>query len=367
MTNKTNFPLNKEKLSNSYNFLVKLTNQIGIIQHTKYGVQDRKNGYSLDDNARAIIVCLQWYKQTKSKKALDLVATYLAWLFHAKTDEGFFYNFSSFDNQFKEVFSEDGFGRAFWSLGQAYQAKARNDITSTAKTLIDEIKGNLDTLISPRAIAYCILGLVSLAEAEKKNPEWSSYLEKLTRKLVNSYKKTESKDWHWFEEIIAYSNHLLPLSLFEAYLILEKKEFLEIATKSLEFLEINSALDGFPSPVGNHGWLKKGQERAVFDQQSIEASEAVLCFLSAYRVSKEIGYLEKALSWFNWYHGNNIKKLSLINKQTGGCFDSLMSQGVNENQGAESIIAYLMAALALLDLKKNQEKTLLSQSLILSS
>lgn len=350
----------KKELKKSFDFFSRLTNQTGIIQHTKFGLPDRRNGYSLDDNARALIVSIAWYRLFGDKKPLDLAAIYLAWLYHAKTEEGYFYNFSSFDNQFKENLSEDGFGRAFWALGYAVFAKSRNDLTSVAKDLISETRGNLDKINSPRAIAYCLLGLFYLHRSEAENKIWKEEIEKLADKLVKLYERYSSKNWNWFEDILAYSNHLLPLGLFKAFLVVEKQKYLKVACETLDFVEKQSRIDDVPAPIGNHGWFEKGAKRAVYDQQPIEASEAVLAHLAAFQATGEMGYIQNAMDWLQWYQGNNTKKVSLIDKETGACFDSLIEEGVNQNQGAESIIAYLMARLALIDLEKAVAKELSS-------
>lgn len=344
--------INKKTLANSFGFFKRITSQSGIIQHTKFGVPDRKNGYSLDDNARALLVAIGWFRLFGDKKAPDLASVYLAWLYHARTEKGFFHNFSNFENSFKEGFSEDGFGRAFWALGYVFYAQPRSDLTQTSKNLIDEIKHNLETLRWPRAMAYSILGLYHLARKEADEPYWKKEMKDLADKLVGLYEKNSEPDWPWFEDQFTYSNHLLPLSLFKAYLTLGEEHYLKIALESLEFLEKSSRLEGIPSPVGSEGWFKKGGKRATYDQQPIEASEACLAFIAAYQATNKASFEQAAYEWFAWYHGNNIKGLSLLDPETGGCFDALNEKGLNQNEGAESIIAYLMAALALVDLER---------------
>jgi len=319
------------------------------MQHTKYGLPDRKQGYSLDDNARALIVAIAWYKLFKNKKGLELARIYLAWLIHAKTDSGYFANFSSFDNVLKKELSEDGFGRAFWALSYAYWAKVRNDLTSPAKTIVDEVAHNLVSIQSPRALAYCLLGLSYLHLADPDKAEWKEKMEILADKLVGLFKKYSTEDWIWFEHIIAYSNHLLPLGLLKAYSIVNKADYKAVGLKTLDFVEGESRLNAVPAPVGSNGWFVKDGERATYDQQPIEASEAVLAHLAAFEITNNPSYKQKAQDWADWYMGNNIQKVSLIDTETGGCYDALMSHGVNKNEGAESIIAFLMTQLAVSD------------------
>lgn len=355
--NKTKYAeINLKTLKKSYDFFRKLTNQAGIIQHTKFGLPERKNGYSLDDNARALIVAVSWYRIFGEREALDLAEIYLAWLLHAKNDEGFFYNFSTFDNQFKEVFSEDGFGRAFWALGYLCFANARRDLTSAGKNLVSEVTFRLDKINSPRAIAYCLLGLYYLFRAEPEEPLWQNYSRELADRLVKLYERKSTPNWRWFEDILAYSNHILPLALLKACLVVPEKKYFKIGLASLDFIEDKSRIGKVPAPIGNHGWFVKGGKRAVYDQQPIEASEAILANLAAFQATDRIDYVKAAIAWLAWYHGENTKKIALLDEETGGCYDSLTEEGVNQNQGAESIVAYLMAELAIADLEKAVKK-----------
>jgi hypothetical protein len=349
---KTTGNISQKSLQPSFDFLKKLTNQTGIIQHTKFGVPDRHNGYSLDDNARALLVSIGWFRIFGDKKALELASIYLAWLYHARTEDRF-YNFASFDNRFRQDFSEDGYARAFWALGYSIYATSRSDLTRTSKELVSEVKERLTSLISPRAIAYSLLGLYHLSRKEPEVAFWKETMRILADKLVTQYEKVATKNWRFFEDRLTYSNHILPLGLLKAYLILEEERYLKVALESLEFVEANSRLEGVPAPIGSFGWYIKGRKRATFDQQPIEASEACLAFIAAYEATGDSLFRQFAYEWFGWYYGNNIKGLSLLDPETGGCFDALNAEGINANEGAESIIAYLMAALAIADLEKS--------------
>lgn len=206
---------------------------------------------------------------------------------------------------------------------------------------------------SPRAMAFTILGL---AEYYKKygSEDLREKIEKLSNRLVNSFKAESSEDWKWFESSLTYSNGVLPESLFVAYDITRKKKYLEVATQSLNFLKEVIILNGRIVLVGHHGWYKKDGKRALYDQQPVDASSLVRAFLAAYRVTKKKEDYDNALLSFEWFLGNNSLKTRIYDDITGGCFDGLNPEEINLNQGAESTISYLLARLSLGEIKNNK-------------
>jgi uncharacterized protein YyaL (SSP411 family) len=175
---------------------------------------------------------------------------------------------------------------------------------------------------------------------------------KLVEKMALMYEKNATVGWAWFEDTLTYDNGLFPLVMFKAFKYFKKDTYLRIAVESLGFLESQSKVAGFPAPIGSDGWLRKGSERAIWDQQPVDAAMMVLANVEAYRILKGENYKQSALSWFAWFHGNNLKKTNLFDKQSGGCFDGLNENGVNMNQGAESTLVYWLAYLELVDLLK---------------
>ena len=181
-------------------------------------------------------------------------------------------------------------------------------------------------------------------------------MEKLTQGLADNlaqmYEKNATEIWPWFEPQLTYDNAILPYAMFKSWQYFKKDKYLRIAVESLGFLESQSHQEGVPAPVGNEGWFKEGQTRAVWDQQPIDASSLVLANAEAYRVTRGGNYKASALDWFAWFHGNNLKKQSVCDPKSGGCFDGLKKDGVNLNQGAESTLVYWLAYLELVDLLK---------------
>lgn len=332
----------------SLRFLKSLTNQTGVLQHTKYGVPHRSFGYSLDDNARALIVAINYYQLYKKKECLDLAVTYLSFIAHAKRNDGLFYNFQTFDHKFLPRVSEDAFGECIWALGNLISSDVSPNLKLAAKDLFSEIEKNIVKLASPRAKAYAAIGLCQILKAEPANKQAYEGLKKLTGDLLTLYEKYHDRNWYWFEAYLTYANHILAAALFSASQILSDRKILAVATKTLAFLEKEThSEEGLPSPIGSHGWFTKGDKKAIFDQQSVEAAYAVVANLAAYEATKQKKYYEAALEWFSWFHGNNIKKVKVYDQVTGGCFDAVNENGVNLNQGAESIICYLLAYLEL--------------------
>lgn len=343
--------INFEEATN-LEFIKRLTTQTGILQHTKYAVPNRSEGYSTDDNARALILAVKDYQLFNKHQALNLALVYLAFLNHAKTKDNFFYTYQSFDHQFKEETSEDAFGRAVWALGYAIQANPRWDLVSGAEFLFNQIKVNFLKIRAPKALAYTLLGCLYFQQSTSKNDYINTVCQELADKLVALYEKNAVVEWAWFEPALTYNNGLFPYVMFKSHSYFKKDAYLRIGVESLGFLESQSRIEGKPSPVGSEGFFTRGGKRALWDQQPIDACGMVLAHTEAYRVLERENYKESALDWFSWFHGNNLKGVKLFNSENGGCFDGLGPKGVNQNQGAESTIAYWLAYLELVDLLK---------------
>lgn len=329
-------------------YVKRLTTPTGIIQHAKYAIPDRKLGYTLDDNSRAFVAIVWCYVLFKDASILDLALTYLSFIFHARTNENDFYNFLSFDHHFlDEAKSQDSFGRAFWSLGFASYSNIRRDITLQSKYLAAEVFSSINSLTFLRAKSYTILGLSFLCQMEPQNSSFLGTLTKLSDDLLASYEKNSSIDWQWFENAVTYGNGIFPYSLIQSYKVIKKDLYLEVAKKTLNFLHKISVVDDKPSPIGQNGWYSKENERSLYDQQAIDPAYMVLANCAAYQVTRELLYKEDALFWFSWFHGNNLKNEAIYDEITAGCFDGLTPEGVNLNQGAESIVCYLLAYLAI--------------------
>lgn len=332
---------------NKFRHLFNLTDETGILQHSLYSIPNLTKGYTTDDNSRALIAALMLYEVYREEKYLDLLKKYLSFLIYAQNSSGYFRNFMSYKREFiDEVGSEDCFGRTLWALGYLSNTNLSNGYQSVAVTLLKKALPNVVNLNSLRGNAYSLIGLSLLYNSdtgEFNKERIKSLIISISEKLVQSYRKNQDERWKWFENIMTYSNALLPWALFRSYTITKDEKVLYIAKESMEFLENVTFRNGYFKPIGCKGWYRKDDTKPTeFDEQPIEACETALMYQEAYRVFKEEKYREKAIKCYRWFLGENSKNVSLINEETGGCYDGITEEGVNLNEGAESLISLIM-------------------------
>ncbi|MDF9796308.1 glycosyltransferase involved in cell wall biosynthesis [Catalinimonas alkaloidigena] len=333
----------------SLNHVSRLTDDTGIVQHAKYGIPNLKEGYCLDDNARALIMALMAYQRNKSQEALDLLPIYLSFIHYMQGDDGNFRNFLSFKREYlDEVGSEDSFGRTVWALGYLVSCAPNNSYREFAGELFHRSVPHFSQLHHLRGVANTIIGISYYLKAHPEDEVLVRELIDLTTPLMQAYQKHRGKDWHWFEEKLTYDNAILPLALLHAYEITGDENVKKVAMESLAFLDKLSLKNGFLSPVGNHGWFNRGGSVPVFDQQAIETMAMVLMYLQAYQSTHLPIYIEKMFVSYQWFLGENILRVPLYDHETKGCCDGLQETALNRNQGAESTLAYLISHLAVL-------------------
>ncbi|MDN3668471.1 glycosyltransferase [Echinicola jeungdonensis] len=327
----------------------RLTDGTGIVQHAKYGIPNLKEGYCLDDNARALIMALMAYQRNKSQEALELIPIYLSFIHYMQRKNGNFGNFLSFRREYlDEIGSEDAFGRTIWSLGFLVNCAPNNSYREFAGELFYNSVPHFKDLHHLRGMANTIIGISYFLKSHPDNEEMLRELNELTSPLLNAYYQNCRKDWNWFEEKLTYDNAILPLALFHSCEITGNNKVREIAFESLKFLDKLSFRDGFLSPVGNRGWYYRDQEIQVFDQQAIETMAMVLMYLKAYENSHHPSYIERMFKSYQWFLGENILRVPLYDHETKGCCDGLQETALNRNQGAESTLAYLISNLTVL-------------------
>lgn len=335
-------------------YLARLTDDTGIIQHALYGVPNRPSGYTTDDNARALLAVAQEYARTKDPVALRLATTYLAYLYHALTPDNRVHNLMSYDRRWIDpVGSEDTHGRVLWATGYLCGTKEEAlpaDLHRAARQIFDETVRWARNLRSLRAIAYSLLGIYSFLQGDSHNEAVADLLEHLGDQLATAFERHCAPEWPWFENILAYSNAVLPNALLLAYALTGNTRYRDRAQAALEFLVQVTVVDGVFMPIGCHGWYTRGGTRAWFDQQPIDVGDMVLACLTASQVLKEdeAHYRNLALLCFDWFFGRNALGRPVVNTENGGCHDGLTPEGVNANQGAESQASYLLAYEAVL-------------------
>lgn len=331
----------------SFRHLMRMTDDVSLMQHSVYSVPDRRHGYSADDAARALPVVLNQHMQTKDRRLIDLARTYLSFLHYAQTPGGLFHNFMSYERKWlDEVGSEDTQGRIIWGLGYTFYAGVSTAISYLAKSMFDRVvcAANLN---SPQAKAYAMCGFFYYMKKFSGATNVRHVMEKYADDLVQMYRQNRKPRWNWFEQTVTYGRAKMSNALLLAYQILKKEEYLKIAIESLDFLTEHCIKDGMLSVIGNQGWLKEGKKKPNFDQQPIDAWYFVDAYQKAFELTGDRKYLDNMFISFEWFLGNNIIGLSLGNTATGSCMDGINQNGANPNKGAESTIAFLSAMQAI--------------------
>ena len=327
----------------------RLTDDTGIVQHAKYGIPNLKEGYCLDDNARALIMALMAYQRNKSEEALRLLPIYLSFIHYMQREDGNFRNFLSFRREYlDEVGSEDSFGRTVWSLGYLVNFAPNNSYREFAGELFLRSVPHFRQLHHLRGMANTIIGISFYLKVHPEDELLTRELIDLTTPLMQAYAQHNGNEWHWFEEKLTYDNAILPLALLHSYEITGNEKVKAIAMESLEFLDQLTLNNGFLSPVGNQGWYQRGAEVPVFDQQAIETMAMVLMYLQAYQTTHDLAFIEKMFASYRWFLGENILRIPLYDHETKGCCDGLQETALNRNQGAESTLAYMISHLTVL-------------------
>ncbi|CAN5341422.1 glycosyltransferase family 4 protein [soil metagenome] len=333
----------------SLTHICRLTDDTGIVQHAKYGIPNLKEGYCLDDNARALIMAIMAYQQNKSKEALDLLPIYLSFIHYMQCDDGNFRNFLSFRREYlDDVGTEDSFGRTVWALGYLISSAPNNSYREFATELFIRSVPHFRQLHHLRGIANTIIGLAFYLKGHPDDERMMKELIELTNTLLKAYEQHRGRYWHWFEEKLTYDNAILPLALLHSCEVSGDANVKIVAIESLDFLDSLTLNNGFLSPIGNQGWYHRGGKIPVFDQQAIETMAMVLMYFQAYQNTHNPAYIEKMFISYQWFLGENVLRVPLYDHETKGCCDGLQETALNRNQGAESTLAYMISHLTVL-------------------
>jgi len=320
-----------------------LTGPAGIFQHAIHTVPNYAEGYTTDDNARALILSVLLERRGTE---WPYAPRYLSFLHHAFNREtGRFHNRMSFDHRWlDEVGSEDCHGRAVWALGVVLGSSRREGLRGAAGQLLEPALHAVEKFTSPRAWAYVLLGLNEYLRRFPGDRAAQALREELAARLMRLYEAVRTPDWLWFEDIVAYCNARLSQALIVTGRSLERKDWLDAGLESLEWLvRVQTDEAGHLVPVGSNGFWRRGQERARFDQQPVEAHCMVSACLDAWRATGEEKWRAEARRAFDWFLGRNDLGLPLYDAATGGCRDGLHPDRVNLNEGAESTLSFHFA------------------------
>ncbi|MGA9813023.1 MAG: glycosyltransferase family 4 protein [Terriglobales bacterium] len=335
-----------------------LTDDTGMLQHAIFTIPNRAEGYTTDDNARALIftVLLNQLGGDSTNLSAAVAATnpdwafrYLAFLEHAfNAGKKRFRNFLGYDRRWmEEQGSEDSHGRALWALGTLLGRSVNPGLRGAAGRLFEFSVPAIVGFHSPRACAYALLGIQEYLHSYAGDRDAERVRSALAQKLLDMYESVHRPDWKWFEDVVAYGNARLPQALLLAGSACGNERMISAGLDSLNWLmEIQRCpAHGHFVPIGSEGFYRRGGERARFDQQPVEAAGAVSACLQAYRVTGDERWRTDAWSAFNWFLGDNDLQLPLYDSATGGCRDGLHPDRANQNQGAESTLSFLMALL----------------------
>jgi len=328
-----------------------MTDDTGILQHAIFSLPNCNEGYTTDDNARALIVAtaLNGYAQAEPNQRAKFTHRYLAFLWLAfDLKIGRFRNFLGYDRRWLEdVGSEDSHGRALWALGTVLGHSGDAGLRGAAGRLFEAAEPVSLTFSSPRAWAFSILGMQAYLDWFPGDRVIQGARNLLANKLLDIYERTHTDSWHWFEKSLSYSNARLSQALLIAGARSANTRMIEVACESLTWLVKEQHRDDSEVfvPIGSRGFFTVGEEKARFDQQPVEACATISACLQAYRVTKEKHWLDEAGCAFRWFLGKNDLRVPLYDETTGGCRDGLHPERVNENQGAESSLSFLMSLL----------------------
>ncbi|HBL76233.1 MAG TPA: mannosyltransferase [Prolixibacteraceae bacterium] len=330
----------------------KMTTGTGIIQFSKINQPDIDSGYTLDDNARALVASCMYFKSTGDKTIWDYIQKYLSFIKRCQQPEGDFANYidkgHQFTSQNNEVNLEDANGRAIWALGYLTSMTGRlpSEMISIADKIIEKSLFRIDTIHSTRAMAFAVKGIYYYHKTIT-SPVNLMLVKTFANRMVQMFKHESGKNWVWFEGYLTYANSILPEALLYAWLLTGEPVYKDIAISSFNFLLSQIFNGNGIEVISNKDWFKRGQQPPRFGEQPIDVAYTIMTLSKFYDVFKEEEYRRKMVVAFNWFLGNNRLHQIIYNPCTGGCYDGLEESNVNLNEGAESTVSYLMARLTI--------------------
>ena len=331
--------------------LRRMTDDTGMLQHALFTIPNYHEGYSIDDNARALIISV-YLEELGQGRAVELASRYLAFIAYAfNAQTGRFRNFMDYGrNWLEESGSDDSHGRTLWALGTVLGRSGKPALQSIAGRLFEQsLPAILDTT-SPRAWAFAILGINEYLRRFDGDRRAGQVRDELAQRLLALYQACRKDDWRWFEDSLTYCNAVLSHAMLMCGQWLPNHEMALAGLESLTWLtglQRSSKIGGHFVPIGSNGFYVRDGERARFDQQPVEAQTTASACLEAFRSTGDERWQKEVRRAFEWFLGRNDLNLSLYDPDTGGCYDALHPDRLNENQGAESTLAFLQTLLEL--------------------
>lgn len=338
--------------------LKKMTTQHGILQFCKLNTPDPAFGYTLDDNARALIATCMHYEFSHDSTDAELIGIYMRFIYKCWQQDGYFLNYVNEEMEFTEQNASsnlaDANGRAVWALGYVCSLKGTlpDDIVNEAAELMKKVLPRISSLYSTRAMAFLIKGLY-LYNTTHHSSVVTPLIEMFAGRMLRMYLHECGQNWNWYESYLTYANSVLPEAMLCAYCETGDPEFLKTAKCSFDFLLSVIFRQDVIKVISNKGWLHKGNKNTASGEQPIDIAYTIMALDRFYTVTGDDAYLKKMEIAFSWFLGNNHLHQIIYNPCTGGCYDGLEEDHVNLNQGAESSVSYLMSRFVMQKYKKD--------------
>ncbi|NLY02107.1 MAG: glycosyltransferase [Rhodopirellula sp.] len=328
--------------------LRRMTDDVGILQHAIATVPNYTEGYTTDDNARALMlmVYLEELGKERMTQISGLAARYLAFLWHAHNPQnGHFRNFMAYDRRWlEERGSYDSHARALWGLGAVLGRSRQEGLRRAASRLFELALPGVRDFTDLRPASFALIALHDYLPHFSGDRAAQETRTVLADRLFTAFQRSSSRDWPWFESKLTYANAALPHALLLCGRSSNRSQWTETSLRALEWLmTVQTSPTGHFAPIGNQGFYSQGGTPARFDQQPIEAHATVSACIEAYRATGEDRWRQHARWAFEWFLGRNDLGLSLYDSATGGCCDGLSPEGASINQGAESTLAFLLS------------------------
>lgn len=327
--------------------IIRMTDSTGLFHHAIGSIPNYNEGYCTDDNARALLLMVLLEDVYQNKETIQKLSDhYSSFVNHAfNKEKKYFRNFMNYERKWLEdVGSDDCHGRAVWALGYCAGRSKNSTFNMWGTQLFNEAIPTVVELKSPRAWAFSLLGINEYFIRMSGDSFANQVREILTDRLIKLFESVSSKDWLWYEDIVSYDNGVIPHALILSGKWTGNEKALDIGLKSLKWLlKIQTSEGDYFNPIGSNGFYLRGGKKAKFDQQPLEAYSMISACLEASRITDNKFWLESARYIFEWFLGRNALGISLYNTQTGGCHDALHVDRINQNQGAESLLAFLLS------------------------
>lgn len=333
----------------SFTHLKNITDDTGVLQHSVFSIPNPNYGYCTDDNVRALLATFMYYLNFNDEDICPLISKYMGFVYYAFNGEtGLFRNFMSYERKWlDESGAEDCNGRVIFILGYLIKNSKNNSYLALAKNLFDNSIKNMTGFKSPRAISFVIMGCIFYLKKFSGARDIKRILKNFSAMLHSLYESNHNAGWKWYENILTYVNGRIPQAMLMSGGFLSNVQYTKTGLESIEWLYnvLIGKEDNYLSLIGNDGWYVKGKRKARYDQQPLEIPALIDALWQAYKISGDKKWIDRISISFSWFMGNNLKQEMICDVATGACYDGLTQHGVNQNQGAESTVSWLLSLL----------------------